>query len=459
MLLLLISGCAQVEQSGEATVVRHSWLSVLAIFAIGVALLVFGACITKESMGDSGSAKKPRRKSRSGKEGAKKKEGSRKGALIGLVLSVAGMLVLALGVPSAWDASVTISPDRVVFRDALFWWENEPRTFDYASLTNIEVEVEELPIQRRGRKEKEYLVLSGTMVQDRREMNSLLRGAYPILLEAWQNYRAGNGPIAEAAPTPGLPSSSTVPDSPPSDPFSEDADGRDFKAAQAAARMRSDRPESTEPVEPAGPLTPIPSLGPYRKGVTVMAPRNGREAPAELVEVYRERYVRVRFREDGEEVVLPMGRMRVIRAGEAAAMTTSSEDLTPVESIGRYVPGGFVMARVKDGNFVRSEILEVYQEQRLRVRYEGDGSNETAIVPISQARPAAPSTFVRPGEGPGREIASTSGIRPGMTLLGHYEGRWLEVEVIEVTDRRIKIRWPGEPWRESVPLSWLRVPD
>lgn len=210
--LLMISGCAQVTQSGEATVVRHSWLSVLAILAIGVTLLVFGAGITKESLGGSGSAKKPRRKSRSGKEGAKKrKQGSGMGSLIGLVLSVAGMLVLALGVPSAWDASVTISPDRVVFRDALFWWENEPRTFDYASLTNIEVEVEELPIQRRGRKEKEYLVLSGRMVQDRREMNSLLRGAYPILLEAWQNYRAGNAPTVDAVPPPGLPSSVTDP--------------------------------------------------------------------------------------------------------------------------------------------------------------------------------------------------------------------------------------------------------
>lgn len=218
--LLMLSGCARVLQSGGVTVVRYSWGAVLGLFAIGVVLLVVGAGLMRESTGAAGTAKTSRRKSTTGKDDATKTPGRRLEALVGLLLGAAGILTLALGVPSARDASVTVYPDRVEFRDGLFRWNSEPHTFDFAGLTNIEVEVVERSVSRRDR---EYLVLSGTMVQDRREMNSLLRTAYPHLVEAWTAFQEKSRQQPGAAPTPGLPSSTIAPLSSASGSFPEEA--------------------------------------------------------------------------------------------------------------------------------------------------------------------------------------------------------------------------------------------
>ncbi|QDU40939.1 hypothetical protein Mal4_53020 [Maioricimonas rarisocia] len=347
--VLVAPGCAQVSRTGDTTVISHSWVSLLAIFVIGVSMVVFGVGITKESM------EAPAPKKGAGKSKAKPRRST--GTYFGVGLTIAGLLILVLGVPSAYVASVTVHPDRVVFRDALFWWANEPRQFDYANLTGVDIEVVEMPIKRRGRKDKEYLVLTGTLSQDRREMNSLLRAAHPVLLNAWRQYREGNANIAAAEPVPGLPASTTHPVQP------------------APVEVMA---------EPPGKLTSVESIGRFRPGVSVMVPRNG--------------------------------------------------------------------------TYVRAEVLEVFQEQQIRIRYDGDRSNDVAIIPLVDAIPAASSRLPGPGEGPGREITDISEVRPGMTLLGHYEGRWHEVEVIDVSERRITIRWPGERFRQRTPLSWLRIP-
>ncbi|MFG0331784.1 MAG: hypothetical protein ACF8TS_00355 [Maioricimonas sp. JB049] len=395
--LLLAPGCARVSQADATTVISHSRVSLLAIFAIGMTMVLFGVGIARESM----EAARPKKRK---KGAAKTKAKPRRpiGTYFGVALTIAGLLILLLGVPSAYVAKVTVHPDRVVFRDALFWWANEPREFNYAHLTGIDIEVVEMPIRRRGQKDQEYLVLSGMLSQDRREMNLLLRAAHPILLTTWQQYHADHANVAAAEPAPGLPASSTA-------PMQSSLDA-------IATELPADAPERTTP-SPAPP-------GQVAGGSSLRSSQNAMpNRPGGVTEVAAE----------------PPG------------------TLTPVETIGRFRAGVFVMVP-RNGTYTRAEVLEVYQEQQIRIRYDGDKSNDVATIPLVDAKPAASARLARPGEGPGREITDVSEVRPGMTLWGHYDGHWTKVEVLEVSSRRITIRWPGERIRERVPLSWLRIP-
>jgi hypothetical protein len=149
-----------------------------------------------------------------------------------------------------------------------------------------------------------------------------------------------------------------------------------------------------------------------------------------------------------------------VAARQPAAVEPSLPDeagLTPVAHIGRFVPGMRIGA-TRDGGNQAAFVLAVYQERKLKVRFERDSAE--AIVPLDTSFIHASSILAKRGEGPGQDVSKETPLAPGQKLLGHHAGGWFPVEVISVAgDGGIVISWDGERGRHNVPRSWLRIPN
>ena len=182
--VVVLSGCTTVSQTGESMTFKNSIPSILGLLAIAIAFLVFGVGIALESyrkaVPPQRKTKKKRRRSSSGESKAWG------GVVIGGGLTLIGLIILLMGVPSQIMAYVTVAPDKVVIRDQLFWFSTSPKEFSYSSVSDISHE-EIQQVARRGMRKKEILYITHAGGTERIEMVPIHKAARPHLEQAWRN--------------------------------------------------------------------------------------------------------------------------------------------------------------------------------------------------------------------------------------------------------------------------------
>ncbi len=116
--MLLMSGCTAVSTSNEGVALyKNSIVSTLCLFGIGVAFLVFGIGIAKESYEKRIPKKRSKKRRR---QQPKAKQAGTTGIVIGSGLTLIGVIIIVLGVPSSLLAYVEVGPEQVVIRDQLY---------------------------------------------------------------------------------------------------------------------------------------------------------------------------------------------------------------------------------------------------------------------------------------------------------------------------------------------------
>lgn len=406
LVLLTMTGCTAVRSTqGDVTTYKNSIPHVLGLAAIGVAFLVFGIGIAKESY-QKFNSRPSRGKSKSKRPRRPTSSGFPTGVLVGSGLTLIGIIIVVLGLPSALLAYVEVGPDKVVLRDKLFWFSYGPQEIPYSSISDIDHEEVQV-LARRGVRKKEYLYITHTAGVERIEMTPIHKAAREQLESTYAAYQQSsltNGSVAD---------SNIASESTPDMSLQEITDAAFANSTPIPQRTESSRPSV---------------------GVTTRGTDENRTSPSQ-----------------GPRPYSPPNRL---------SEPEDNQNLTVVDRVGRYTPGIHVMAKDGSGKSYRAEVIEIYQEGQVKVRFEyGELTGSMRTIPVNDAFPAATSNLPRRGEGPGREIASIAELSVGMKVLGQYDARWYPAEVKAIKGSEPTIQWDGERSLNTVPLNWVRLPE
>ena len=390
LLLISLTGCTAVSTSeGDSTVYSNSVPFVLGLTLIGLAFLVFGVGIAKESLQSRQTRSK--RKSRSRKRSSAKKSSRKRraipwGVLVGGGLTLIGAIIMLMGVPSSLMAFVKVGPEQVVIRDDLFWFATSPKTFAYSSVSSIDHEVVKV-LARRGVRNKEYLYITHAGGHERIEMTPIHKAAREHLERAFQEYR--NSPT-ELTPETSL--SDAFPDSefPIEDALDIVSSGTNDAPIATPVNQTSDSPSpqaamTTSPIdEQANGLTPIDHIGRFRAGrsLTVKHP-SGRWYAGSALEVYAENKMKIRYNYGPDE-----GAVRIVDlsdANPAATLILAKKGEGPGREIKRaeeLAPGTKVLAHY-DGDWLPAEVKGTRNGKPI---IQWDGESRRTAVPLSRVR-------------------------------------------------------------------------
>lgn len=483
-----VSGCTAVSSSdGDTTIYRNSVLLIVGVLAISIAFLVFGVGIFLESF--QAIRAKPKR-SRSGKRKRKPAAQGKAwgGVCVGVGLTLIGLIVLLMGVPSAALAYVEVGPERVVIRDQLFWFATSPAEYSYSSISNIDHE-EITTLSRRGTRKKQILYLTHTGGVERIEMVPIHLAARERLEQAWRDYRNGSNAeqlmtdgstseLGESDPGTQTASSSTaaIPQTQPIDhrtdvgqTFTTTVTGGTFGHVYGTDIYTIDSPLSAAAVH-AGILQAgetaevtfriLPGQAQYegtdRHGVRSFTwPQY--DASYEFVTTAESETMAARSSPSdsasSEAIVAgELPRRRPQKLGD-------SPNLTSVPVLGRFKVGSPVGAKGADGRVYRAKVIQPYQEKKFLVRYEtGPDTGDTAVVELEEVFPSSAATVPPATDRPNSMVEEIGQVQVGMTLMAHYDGEWYPVKVVGIRGSKVTIQWPLERSPNTVPLKYVRFP-
>jgi hypothetical protein len=381
--LIFCSGCVAVETTaGQNFVYRQSVLVPLLLGICGLGLAIGGVLAAINAIPFLMPAKPVKKK-------GKKRKATPVRAVIQLgfasMMTMLGMGLLLMGVPSTLLSTVTVQPDRIVLRTGNMFYSTSSREIPYESIEESQV-VEQQTLGSKGRrKTKSYWIIAHSGGQERIEMNPMHLAAQPkfaAFLNAFRQLHedgeSGNEPALAATTESNLPAASSIPMAtttavPANEPIATPK--LPTEQANVPAQNRSNE---VSPIEPG--LTVLPQRGRFRAGKAVGFTQNGKWVEGKVDQVFTQDKVSIRPNSDPNQVILvPMSSAMISALGVAAPVLPGDE----IKATSEVKIGDTIMA-VWGAYWYPVRVEGFGMERYLRLSFIGEPNVGRFEAPISQ---------------------------------------------------------------------------